>query len=158
MRCRIVFSFILTALFQVSAFAQNLNVKSDLLGDLDPNSKNSCFCEIGKQPENQQFFFTLGCEIWLARQYHCNYKAIVLEDTNYLTEAMPEDTNSFSIGYVGHWASSRQFIDYLNASILPLMHKRASSVFIDNTACDAMKDAESVSRFLICKSFHRAKA
>lgn len=144
--------FCILAINQQS-FGQEVQRQKNYSDALDPSSHTSCFCEIGAYPTNQQIFFTLGCEVWLARQYSCNYKTIILQDTSYLKTAMPTDTNALNVGYVGHWDNSVHFIDYLNNSILPFMQTRGASVFVDNTACDAMKDPENVSRFLKSQTF-----
>lgn len=151
---RTAFISILSILFfSQNGFAQAVTYQTDYNKNLDPHSHTSCFCEIGSFPENQQIFFSLGCEIWLARQNSCNYKAIVQQDANYLTTAMPIDTHALNVGYVGHWDNSRHFIAYLGSSIIPYMQATNASVFVDNTACDAMNDPESVSAFLNTQKF-----
>ncbi len=108
----------------------------------------SCYCEVGNWPANQKDLFIIGCQIWLNRQVDCNVKEIVNEDTNYLLTKMPSTTSTLSVGYVGHWDSSKHFVDYLAASILPVMRKKNISAQIDNTACDAMHDPEEVFAYL----------
>lgn len=126
--------------------------------NLDSQSQKACFCETGAWPDSQKLMFQMGCEIWLARQPACNQKKVVLEDTNYLNINLTKSTRAVTIGYVGHWDNSKHFVDYLSASILPFMHTTGISVFVDNTACDAMNDPESVSVFLNQQKFLKSQS
>ena len=144
----VLFSVLSLGVIPVSAQSQISLSKKDFSLELDRKSITSCFCEIGKFPVNEQFFFVLGCEVWLSRQNSCNHKSVVIEDTNYLTTEMPKNTKALKLGYVGHWDSSYHLIRYLNQSVLPIMKTKLYSVHVDNTACDAMNDPESVSSFM----------
>ncbi len=134
--------FLFIFFYSMSVFAQ------DFSAEIEASSSKACYCETGVWPSSQTKLFAIGCEIWLRRQSHCNLKKVILEDTSYLSLQKPVSTQSLNIGYVGHWDDSKHFIDYLANSILPFMRASGNSVFVDNTACDAMNSPEIVSVFL----------
>lgn len=101
----------------------------------------SCYCEIGAYPTNQQKFFRTGCSLWLKDQRNCDQKKIVSQDFNYRSELIANSSISkLRIGYVGHWSGSEETVRYLDFNIIPVIKDFSVSVDIDNTACLAMKD------------------
>jgi hypothetical protein len=101
-----------------------------------------CFCEIGNYPVNERGWYKNGCQLWLSSQKNCTTKEIVDQNTHYASKDLK--CNQIVLGYVGHWENSYETVTYLNNIIAPLMERHPASVFIDNTACSAMKDPELV--------------
>jgi hypothetical protein len=107
------------------------------------SAQNSCFCETGTFPENEIKFFELGCKIWLAKQANCQNQEIIPAGTSYVDRSHTSTSGHFTIGYVGHWASSAETVEYLKNTIEPLL-STGPSVTVDNTACLSMNVPEKV--------------
>ncbi len=150
--------FIFSLFLHSVSFAQvqtSERPQKDFGQELNPSSSKACYCETGNWPTSQLGFFQIGCEVWLTRQHDCNLKKVIVEDTSYISLQMPQNTKMLNIGYVGHWNNSKHFVDYLDASIIPFMHSTRNSVFVDNTACDAMNDPVQVYKFLSTQTFQK---
>lgn len=106
-------------------------------------SAKSCYCETGTSPSSEAPLFWIGCKLWLAGQNGCGSKKIVANGYDYLGSGDSFDSE-IAIGYVGHWGSSSEMVDYVNSSVYPLMSRTDSSVIVDNTACLAMSDPEKI--------------
>lgn len=119
-------------------------VMSLLLVSQSALANKCCYCEIGQYPENQQGFFKMGCNIWLAAQKNCDVKEIVPQNTNYSEGDLQCKGGDLVVGYVGHWGSSYETVRYLANRIVPAMQKHGVSVEVDNTACLAMSQPHTV--------------
>lgn len=99
-----------------------------------------CLCETGNSPKNEVPFYRAGCKLWLASQ-SCHEKKVISIDDD-LDSAIPRtsDGKKVKLGYVGHWSTTGESIDYILDRILPLNKGRRISFFIHNTACYATKD------------------
>jgi hypothetical protein len=106
-------------------------------------AQDSCFCETGNFPQNEIKYFKLGCQIWLSEQANCTNQEIVPTGTSYVDRRMASEPGQVNIGYVGHWASAGQLVNYLKDTVKPLLDS-GLSVSIDNTACLSMDQPEKV--------------
>lgn len=107
-----------------------------------------CFCEIGNLPVSQQSFFKMGCNMWLKTQKNCAMKAVVPQNTNYADMNLSCRNGEMSVGYVGHWESTYQTINYLQSSIFPAIKSHNLSVQVENTACRSMSAPDEVLKFI----------
>jgi hypothetical protein len=106
-------------------------------------AQNSCFCETGIRPTNEIKYFKLGCQIWLSKQANCTNSEIVPTGTSYIDRGNASTSGQVIIGYVGHWTSASELVDYLKKTVKPLLDS-GLSVDIDNTACLSMDQPEKV--------------
>jgi len=106
-----------------------------------------CFCEIGNYPESQQVFFKVGCDMWLGAQRNCAVQETVPQNHNYSQMEFPRGSQ-LVVGYVGHWSSSYEMINYLDQVIVPAMNKHHLSAVVDNTACLGMDHPEAVQHYI----------
>jgi hypothetical protein len=116
-----------------------------------------CICQYPKQDarygagfKGEIGFYKMGCGAWLLSQTKCRKEKII--DINetlepYLNERL-RSNEKIRIGFVGHWSSSDELVDYLDNDIVPLMQKYNSPIEVDNTACDGMNDPQSVQDYL----------
>ncbi len=107
-----------------------------------------CFCEIGDLPASQQSFFKMGCNMWLKTQKNCDVKAVVPQNANYADMNLSCRNGEMSVGYVGHWESSYQTVNYLQRSIVPAIKNHNVSVQVNNTACRSMSAPDDVFKFV----------
>ncbi len=107
-----------------------------------------CVCQTGTYPTNQVGFFRLGCRMWNAGN-SCGKKLIVPE-TESLSRILSQNpgTRSLKVGFVGHWSSAAQSVDFLRRSIVPAMRNNDVSVEIDNTACLATDNPFIIANYL----------
>ncbi len=107
-----------------------------------------CVCQTGSYPTNQVAFFRLGCRMWNAGN-SCGKKLIVPE-TESLNRILSQNpgTRSLKVGFVGHWSSAAQSVDFLRRSVVPAMRNNDVSVEIDNTACLATDNPYIISNYL----------
>lgn len=107
-----------------------------------------CYCEIGAEPVSEGKFFNMGCKLWLKDQKNCDVKEIVPQGTDYSAMNLACDGGTLSVGYVGHWNSSEEMVEYLQASIVPVMAKHHVSVTVDNTACSSMNNPPVIVNYI----------
>lgn len=107
-----------------------------------------CICQTGSAPSNQIGFFKVGCTQWNATQ-RCDKKIIVdqAESLEKIIGAMPE-VKTVKLGYVGHWGSSRQTVEFLNEQVVPAIKEHKVSFNIDNTACLATNNPFVIKNYL----------
>ncbi len=95
-----------------------------------------CVCQTGDAPVNQIKFFTIGCKTWL-NSHSCNAKETTDVKTS-LGEIIQRHNAAkrIKIGYVGHWASASETVNYLKNKVTADIGKfDLQFVDIDNTAC-----------------------
>jgi hypothetical protein len=103
----------------------------------DIRRNDLCVCMIGAYPTNQQKFFKLGCSLWFTRQ-SCDAKRRIIEEGDPSFADVLSTTPRGSkvvLGFVGHWGSAGQTVNWLKRVILPAASKREIDVRVDNTAC-----------------------
>lgn len=122
---------------------------------LSSHANKCCYCEIGDYPSEQQGFFKVGCNLWLAGQKNCDIKEIVPQNTRYQDMNLSCANGEMSVGYVGHWGSSYQMVSYLQRTIVPAMQKHNVSVKVDNTACLAMDNPNIIHDYIKAIPFNR---
>ncbi len=107
-----------------------------------------CICQTGTSPANQVGFFRLGCRMWNAGN-SCGRKLTVPESENLdgILARYP-GTRSLKVGFVGHWSSASQSVDFLRSNITPLLRKYDVSIEIDNTACLATDNPYIIASYL----------
>ena len=128
-------------------------VAQDLSGFRDPafffkksdsRRNDLCVCIIGSTPKSQQGFFKLGCSLWFTRQSCENRRRIEQDDLVGMSVAESLETvpqgSKVVIGFVGHWHSAAQTVDWLETEVLPVASDRAIDVRVDNTACSGGDD------------------
>jgi len=101
-----------------------------------------CVCMIGSEPENQQKWFKLGCSIWFSKQSCEQKRRIVQDETPGLAEILDESHRGSKVvlGFVGHWGSAHQTVNWLRDDLLPAASKYGVDLRIDNTACSGGDD------------------
>ncbi len=101
-----------------------------------------CVCEIGSFPKSQQGFFKLGCSIWFTHQSCAKTLRIESGKLPELSDLLDESfrQKKVVVGYVGHWASANQTVEWLRTDILPAASKYEIDLRVDNTACSGGND------------------
>ncbi len=110
----------------------------------DSRRNDLCVCIIGSTPKSQQGFFKLGCSLWFTRQSCEDRRRIVQDDlvgmgVGEALETAPQGAKVV-IGFVGHWNSAVQTVDWLDREVLPVASDRDIDVRVDNTACSGGND------------------
>lgn len=126
-----IFLFVFTTIASITSFASKC-----------------CYCEIGNYPQNQQSFFKMGCNLWLGSQKNCDVKEIVPQNSRYDQMDLQCKNGDLVVGYVGHWGSSYETVDYLQRTIVPVIKNQNVSVKVDNTACLSMSSPKVVFDFV----------
>lgn len=94
--------------------------------------------------------YQLGCKVWLAQAKKCRKRKTININTpldEYL-DANLESGDRIRLGYVGHWSSSKEIIEYLEGLVEPLRQKYRKPVVIENTACSSMDDPELIQKYV----------
>ncbi len=119
-----------------------------LATEVSARDNDLCICQTGSHPSNQVGFFRLGCRLWNAGN-SCGRKLTVPESENLdgILARYP-GTRSLKVGYVGHWSSAGQSVDFLRSKITPLLTKYEVSIEIDNTACLATDNPYIIGHYL----------
>lgn len=122
-----------------------------------PAFADICICQypeedakFGMGRQGEIGFYKMGCALWLMRESYCRREKIVninIPLEPYLSKALLGN-EKVRIGFVGHWESSMEYVDYLRADIEPLLQKFQVPFEINNTACYAMNDPEFVQDYL----------
>jgi len=133
---------ILLGLFSLSAFA------------------DVCICQYPKEDakygggyKGEIGFYKMGCSLWLVGERKCRKNKIMdinIPLTEYLDELDEEleEGEKVRVGYVGHWGSSSELVDYIKNEIVPVTKKYNVPVSVENTACYGMEDPQLVSKYL----------
>ncbi len=134
-----------------------MNIFILLLFSLLSVNADVCICQFPK--EDSKFgagyrgeigFYKMGCAIWLRKEMECRRQKIIDINTPlgpYLDRVLGE-SETLRIGYVGHWSSSEEYINYLKDNIEPLVREKKIPVEVNNTACLSMADANAVQSYL----------
>lgn len=147
----------MTILVLAVAATAALGAEDDTFGSIRfVRPAKACFCEFGAEPAAQSPAFRVGCEMWFATQDSCSIHRVVPQGTDYSRQSLPEGTTELSIGYVGHWSDSRELIEYLRRSIVPLLD-RGYSVSLDNSACRGMNRPDTVADFVASLRLRRGQ-
>lgn len=129
----------LIVLTHVSVQASEQSMKS---------GETCCICQTGTGMAFELPFFDVGCKIWLAQQSGCDMKKTVKyqrDSLSYIPRSC--DGGEVRLGFVGHWNSTRQTINFLEPLIEEGMFRRKMSFDIDNTACFAMDRPNDLKNF-----------
>jgi hypothetical protein len=111
------------------------------LGPLNAAERDLCICQTGATPEYQVKFFKLGCSTWSMSQSCSEKITISINDSiNEVLNQRPH-VKSVKLGYVGHWASSKQTVEFLDKEIKPAVINHGVYFDIHNTACSSMSNA-----------------
>lgn len=95
-------------------------------------------------------FYKMGCSLWLAGERKCRKRKILNVNTpldSYLSDRH-EDDEKIRVGFVGHWSSSKELVEYIKEEIVPINKKYKSPVIIENTACSSMEDTNLVANYM----------
>lgn len=113
-----------------------------------------CICTYPKEDakygggyKGEILFYKMGCALWLLTETRCRKEKIMdinLPLETYLDNKIKAKDKKIRIGYVGHWGSSDEYIDYVDEYIAPLLNRYEQSIEVDNTACLAMEEANQV--------------
>jgi hypothetical protein len=108
----------------------------------DIRRNDLCVCMIGAYPTNQQKFFKLGCSLWFTQQSCEAKRRIVEEGDPSFADALSTTPHGSKVvlGFVGHWGSAGQTVDWLKKDILPVASEREIDLRVDNTACSGGDD------------------
>lgn len=116
-----------------------------------------CICQFPREDakfgdgyKNEVFAYKMGCKLWLAQEKKCRKrKTIDINESlnSYLDEHI-RSNEKIRLGYVGHWSSSNELIDYLRDLIEPIRLKYRTPILIENTGCSSMDKPEIVQEYL----------
>jgi hypothetical protein len=109
--------------------------------------RNICICQIDTISREVPFY-RAGCGLWLNGQ-RCDEQVTISITENLRDHLRPEHRGQkLSLGYVGHWSSSNQTVDFLRKEITPVMNEFDMDVFYENTACNPMDNPELVQDYI----------
>ena len=105
------------------------------IGVVNAAEQDLCICQTGIRPSSQLPFFKIGCRLWNLAQ-KCNEKLTIsvndsIED---ILSSRPQ-VKAIKLGYVGHWGSADEAVDFLHDKIMPSIIKYNVHFDIHNTAC-----------------------
>ncbi len=122
-----------------------------------PAFADVCICqypkedaEFGEGYRGEIGFYKMGCALWLLKEKSCRREKIMNINTPlepYLEKVLRKN-EKVRVGYVGHWGSSEDYVDYLKTKIEPLISILQSPIAVDNTACYSMEDSSMVQKYL----------
>lgn len=129
-------SILLFLVVFLSSFSSAFAEKTDL-----------CICQIGDWPSNQRGFFKAGCKAWKMDQ-SCKKK--VTANQGPITEVLEKypDVKTLKIGYVGHWSSASESVQFLRDHVVPVIREKDLTVDVDNTACLATDNPYVIVNYL----------
>jgi hypothetical protein len=128
-----------------------------LISFIQVGQANVCICQYPKEDakygggyRGEIGFYKMGCALWILSEGRCRKKKVI--DINmsldpYLNKVL-KPQEKVKIGFVGHWSSSEEFIEYLQSDIEPLLKKYDSSFEVENTACSSMDEPAKVQDYL----------
>ncbi len=116
-----------------------------------------CICQYPKEDarygggyKGEIAFYKMGCQIWHLSERKCRKKKTI--DINESLEPYLDkhhrDGEKIRVGFVGHWSSSSELVDYLKNEIEPVRSKYKSPIHIENTACLSMDSPDLVSDYV----------
>lgn len=108
---------------------------------------NCCICQTDTSPEEHIKWYKTGCRMWLTARGCPAGK--VIPQTESIAKHIPKscEGKKLKLGYVGHWASARDTVNYVS-SLLKVLEEKDLSLYYDNTACLAMDRPELVQNYL----------
>jgi hypothetical protein len=110
--------------------------------------RDLCICQTGSSPKEEIKFFKLGCNTWNSTQ-SCSEKIIIgLNDSIDDALASRPEVKSVKLGYVGHWGSSSEVVDFLRDKVIPVAKKRDIYFDIHNSACSSMENPYEIQKYL----------
>jgi hypothetical protein len=111
-------------------------------------SSTCCICQTGLQPTNEIHWFKKGCKLWLSKQKNCSTKSVEpIQENDLVSSALKCEGGAVKLGYVGHWGSSSQLIDYLSESLIPTAKAYKVDIDYDQTACTSMDNPKLIEDF-----------
>lgn len=107
-----------------------------------------CICQTGTEPQIEVGIYKLGCKFWNSIQ-SCS-KKMTVSFSDSLDNILSENSwaRSIRLGYVGHWSSSYETVNFLSREIVPAIRKHDISFSIDNTACSSTDDPYQILGYL----------
>ncbi len=129
--------------FLVAAFSLFL-LSGNVLAGLD----DLCICQTGSEPREQVPAFFAGCEAWLNLQMCVRKKIVSISKPLIDVVDKGMKPRSIKVGYVGHWGSAEESVQYLSSEILPVIKKYDVSIKVDNTACLAVDNPYVIMDYL----------
>jgi len=110
-------------------------------------ARTFCLCQTGSAPDIEKPAYAAGCQIWLQSQTGCLQK-VIEEHSTLMNFPQSWRNGVLRLGYVGHWGSSRETVDFLARAIIPAVWGRNLSVDWHNSACGVMDDPTLVQTYL----------
>jgi hypothetical protein len=111
-------------------------------------SDTCCICQTGLKPTNEIHWFKKGCKLWLSKQKNCSSKKIEpIDKVDLVNSALKCEGGVVKLGYVGHWGSSSELIDFLSKSLVPTSKAYKVDIDYDQTACTSMNNPALVEDF-----------
>jgi hypothetical protein len=140
--------FLLLGIFLISTVGHSAGKKYSAGRYGSPGFDSFCVCQYGNSTEFEMFMFRRGCSVWFV-QNDCGATSVISLDDPVIDSLPEKFSGKIRVGYVGHWNSSEQFIEFLQSQILPITEQRNfTALLIDNTGCNAMADADSVKAYV----------
>lgn len=140
--------------------------------------KNTCcICETGEPYDDiEADFFKLGCTGWLAKNgcglyksqspivdgYNSTLKQPSMEELCREVDKseekkeqlgakffqIPKKCEKLKVGYVGHWGSSKQLINYMRNTLGKFLEHTNIPIEIDHTGCSGMSNPEALHSYV----------
>lgn len=110
--------------------------------------RDLCICQTGAEPSNEIKFFKLGCKTWNMTQSCSEKITIGFNDSIEEVLANRPEVKSVKLGYVGHWGSSSQAVEFLEERVRPSIIKYGVYFDIHNSACLATENPYKIRDYL----------
>lgn len=108
---------------------------------------NCCICQTDTSPEEHIKWYKTGCKMWLLSK-GCPMGEVISQDDN-IKDHIPKscEGKKLKLGYVGHWSSSNQTVNYIK-KIMDVINEKQLSLQYENTACRAIDNPQAIKDYL----------
>lgn len=119
-----------------------------LAGNAKAGPDDLCICQMGDEPKEQVPAFFAGCEAWLNLQLCLRKKIVSISKPLIDVVDNGMKPRSMRVGFVGHWSSANESVNFLKEEVVPVIQKYDVRVKVDNTACLAVDNPYTVANYL----------